>query len=201
MDFIMDIIGYILAGAAVVAITNWIQNSKHKPISIDKNVFFTLTMHSQYKKIGVFSSVMGVFLTFIVIFILSDSKLFDENESIDNTRLLFILFIISFFLSFLIHGLYILLEYKNHKVAFNNEIIKVTSVYNTTKEIQWKDIIAARFSHISGVLTLETQSDSVRVHQGLDRFIKFVRHLETHTSWTRKQLRIPDKPINVTELL
>ena len=84
-----------------------------------------------------------------------------------------------------------MLYYKNHRVIFDQNIIKATNIYGKTTEVEWKFIEEIKFSALSGMITVKSYDKKAKLHQHLVGLISFIEEMEAQTKYTAQDLKIP----------
>ena len=134
---------------------SWLNKVAKTKLQPDKTGETTLRMNKLYIIMGVIAFIMWLtFVIFLFTSISSDWKTFVSSFLIISIVTLG-------------PGIPCSLWYLNHKVTFDNETIQVNNVYGKKNQILLKDIVSISMNHFSGMLKVNTQNDSVSIHQHL----------------------------------
>ncbi len=171
---------------AVVVSLAFLTKATGKTIITDKTGFYSLRMNKFYGIAGLLG--LGIGLVFSIFLLLTE----DSNDSGVIVGLILVPLI------FWGSGIPCLMYYRNHRLSFNNKIIRVINVYGNQREIQWQDILDIKFQVMSGLLILKTADKVIKVHQHLVGLSKFMEYIESKTRWDRKELRVPIGKLKIT---
>ncbi|HEU4470180.1 MAG TPA: hypothetical protein VFR58_03780 [Flavisolibacter sp.] len=170
---------YSLVAVSVALTLSYLSKATNKDVKENEQGQYLLRMHKLYFIVGIIALVFaGVFIA---------SPLFVDNPDIG-------LYITIFCMLLLFGGLGILsvLYFKKHYVLFDETTLKVGSPFGGVKSINWNEITKAKFSPVSGLLTLTGKAgERVKIHYHLIGFTNFVGQLEKKTGWTAEQLNLP----------
>jgi hypothetical protein len=170
---------YAFISIAVSAALRSLFKATGTKISTDRAGEYHLRMNILYGIIGIGSIILG--LTFIIWPLTEDT--------IDSATITITALMLAMFCGL---GTPCWLYYRNHRMTFDSEIIRVTNVYGKTAEIKWHDIESMRFNAFSGLLAIQdNKGNKIKVHQHLVGLSTFMGMVESKTSWTSKKLRIP----------
>jgi len=88
-------------------------------------------------------------------------------------------------------GLPALMWYFNHKVSFNEEVIKATNSFGKSSEIKWSEITAIQYRNGIGTLQFtSTKGNKLKVHQHIKGFANLLSMIEKKTNYSEKDFKI-----------
>ena len=92
---------------------------------------------------------------------------------------------------FAVIGLPSLMWYFNHKVTFNDELIKATNSFGKTSEMKWSEITAIKYHNGIGTLQFTNSKDTkLKVHQHIKGLANLLSMIEQKTSYSQKDFKI-----------
>jgi hypothetical protein len=166
----------LISGIAILAALIFLNRVTRKPVTADAAGRFHLRMNKLYSLAGILGLLMGLGLAITALFRIS---------VIDATEIAMILTILSIFWG---GGIPSLLYYYNHRVVFDDTSITVTNVFGKTVTFNWEDISSVKLNSLTSVITMNTTSGKVKIHQHLVGLSRLGDKLAEKKGWTLPQL-------------
>ncbi len=170
---------YSLVVLSVILTSRYLSKATNKEVVRNELGQYLLRMHKLYYIVGIIAFVFGA--------IFSITPIITKDADIVS-------YIIMFLVLFLFGGLGLLavLYFKRHYVLFDDTKIEVGSPFGNIKCILWTEITKAKFYPSSGLLTLTNKTgEKMKLHSHLVGFPRFIEQLESKTTWTAQQLKLP----------
>lgn len=173
----MSTIVNLLSGIAVLAALIFLNRATRKPIVPDASGRFHLRMNKLYSLGGILGILMGLGLAITALFRMS---------TLAGTEIVLVFVMLGIFWG---AGIPALLYYYNHRVIFDDTALTVTNVFGKTVITHWEDIASAQPGSLSSLMTINTASGKVKIHQHLVGLSRLGDKLAEKKGWTLPQLR------------
>lgn len=169
-----NILQSVIGALLIIILLTYLKVSSLKKIS--PNTTNKLRISKFYLFTGIFITIIGLTSFWLM--------------TINNNTSSYITFFLGLVL-FVALGLPSLMWYINHKVSFNDQLIKVTNSFGKTSEIKWSEITAIKYHNGIGTLQFtNSKGTKLKVHQHIKGLANLLAMIEQKTSYSQKDFKI-----------
>ncbi len=173
---LLGIIRYAIIGVVVSLVMLFINRAASKQVEANPEGQRVLKPNALYMVVGWMGIALGFFSIVVMV-------MYWEREVLAPAILLALLMGGG--------GYSLLLYYRNHRLAFDDEMIMITGWTGKRTEIRWVDINNIKYNLLSGYVKIYGLGQKANIHFQMVGLKSFLDMMEQKTKWRARDLRIP----------